>query len=323
MSRQPRRLRRTPALRSLVQETRLHVQDLIYPLFIVEGQGIKRETAMPDVFHFSVDKLSQEISELSALGIRHVLLFGIPCDSEKDPHGSPAYAEQGVVQRAIRAIKQANPDMQVITDICLCEYTDHGQCGLLDTHGHVDNAQTLPYLAKVAMSHAQAGADMIAPSDMMDGRVAHLRQTLDSNGYSHLPIMAYSAKYASNYYGPFRQVAQSAPQSGDRKGYQMDYHNSNEAMVECELDIAEGADIIMIKPALAYLDIISRVSRSTNIPVAAYNVSGEYVMLKNAIAQGILSPDVIYETLISIKRAGASMIITYFAKEIAVQLAGN
>lgn len=312
----PRRLRANETVRNLVRETSLAVSDLIYPLFVVEGEGIKREIpSLPDCYHFSVDSLEEEIRELLALGLRSVILFGLP--AEKDACGSAAYDDQGVVQRAIRKIKAVCPDFYVITDICMCQYTDHGHCGILSEDGDLLNDETTEYLAKIALSHARAGADMVAPSDMMDGRVQAIRQMLDSHGYIHLPIMSYAAKYCSAYYGPFREAADSAPGKGDRKAYQMDYHNSNEAIREADLDIEEGADIIMVKPALSYMDIIRRFKDRYSMPIAAYNVSGEYAMLKNAVSAGIMREEVIYETLVSIKRAGADIIITYFAKEIA------
>ncbi|MDD7305683.1 MAG: porphobilinogen synthase [Peptoniphilaceae bacterium] len=306
----------------MTEETNLSVSDFIYPLFVVEGSGIKEEIpSMPDVYHFSVDMLEKEIRELEDLKIRAVILFGIP--DHKDEKGSCAYDENGIIQRAIRKIKAISTDILVITDVCMCEYTNHGHCGILDKSGKVDNDTTIDYLAKIALSHAKAGADIVAPSDMMDFRVKKIRQVLDSNGYKDLPIMAYSAKYASNYYGPFREAADSAPAFGDRKSYQMDYHNSDEAMREIKLDLEEDADFIIIKPALAYLDIISRAKETFNTNIVAYNVSGEYSMIKNAIKCGLLNEDVIYESLISIKRAGAKLIISYHAKEIAKKLRGE
>ena len=321
MLRRPRRLRINKATRNLVRETKLNIEDLIYPLFIVEGENIKSEiSSLPDVYHFSVDMLENEIKELRELGIEHVLLFGIPHDHEKDSCGSEGFNDDGIVQRAIRKIKEIDKEMNVITDVCMCEYTSHGHCGILTQEGYVDNDKTLEYLQKIAVSHAKAGADMVAPSDMMDGRIKALRNGLDENGYVNTPIMSYSVKYASSYYGPFREAANSAPSFGDRKTYQMDPANSNEALIESELDIAEGADILMVKPALSYLDIIRRVKDNYDLPLAAYSVSGEYAMLKNAIKNGILSENVIYETTMSIKRAGADIIITYFAKDLARML---
>jgi porphobilinogen synthase len=321
MVRRPRRLRKSGAIRNLVRETTLHVSDLIYPLFVVEGKQIKCEIpSLPDVYHFSVDQLEAEIKELEALGIEHVLLFGVPHDGDKDEFGTVAHHPDGIIQRAIRQIKQVAPEICVITDVCLCEYTSHGHCGFLTGDKKIDNDSSLEAIAKVAVSHAVAGADMVAPSDMMDGRIAVMRMMLDEAGYSDVGIMSYSVKYASNYYGPFREAAGCAPSFGDRKTYQMDYANSNEALVEVELDVAEGADILMVKPALAYLDIIQRVKANTNLPLAAYNVSGEYAMLKMAVQQGIIAEEVIMETIIGMKRAGADIIITYFAKELAKQL---
>ncbi|MFZ7120694.1 MAG: porphobilinogen synthase [Eubacteriaceae bacterium] len=316
IQRRLRRLRVNKSIRSLVRETNLTLQDLVFPLFVVEGKNIKKEiSTMPNNYHFSIDKLIEEVRELIQLGLTSIILFGIP--DEKDEYGTQAYSENGIVQRAVRALKEIfSEDIYIITDVCLCEYTSNGHCGLIKD-GYVDNDSTLPLLAKTAISHVRAGADMVAPSDMMDGRVKYIRTELDNNGYINVPIMSYSAKYASNYYGPFREAANSAPEFGDRKSYQMDPANTSEAMSEVELDIQEGADIVMVKPALAYLDIIKGVKDSTNIPVAAYNVSGEYSMLKFAIKEGLMKEDVIMETLISIKRAGADIIITYFAKEIA------
>ena len=316
MIERPRRLRVSPQMRNLVRETKLHVEELIYPLFVVEGENIKNEIpSMPEVYHFSLDRLKEEIEEIKALGISSVLLFGIP--NEKDACGSESFAEDGIVQKAVRVIKEIAPEMIVITDVCMCEYTSHGHCGILTEEGYVDNDKTLEYLSKIAVSHAKAGADMVAPSDMMDGRVAAMRKALDEAGYVNVSIMAYSAKYASSFYGPFREAAHSAPSFGDRKSYQMDPANSDEALREGALDCQEGADIIMVKPALSYLDIIYRFKENFNKPLAAYNVSGEYSMLKLAVKNGLLSESAIYESVLSIKRAGADMIITYFAKDIA------
>ena len=321
MLRRPRRLRATQALRNLVRETKLQIEDLIYPLFIVDGENIKREIpSMEGVYHFSVDMLEDEIKELTELGIEHVLLFGVPDDEKKDCCASEAFNPEGAVQRAIRKIKEINPQMSVICDVCMCEYTSHGHCGILTDSGYVHNDKTLDYLGKISLSYAEAGADMVAPSDMMDGRIAAIRQVLDNNGFENVVIMAYSAKYASSFYGPFRDAANSAPQFGDRKTYQMDPANSNEAIVEGKLDVAEGADIIMVKPALSYLDIIQRFKDNFDLPIAAYNVSGEYSMLKLAVKQGLLNESAIYEAVMSIKRAGATIIITYFAKDIAKML---
>lgn len=324
MLRRPRRLRANGAIRNLVRETKLNVEDLIYPLFIVEGENIKSEiSSLPDVYHFSVDMLEDEIKELVELGIEHVLLFGIPHDHEKDPFGSEGYNDNGIVQRAIRKIKEIDSNMNVITDVCMCEYTSHGHCGILTESGYVDNDKTLEYLAKIAVSHVKAGADMVAPSDMMDGRIKAMREALDSEGFEHIAIMSYSVKYSSTFYGPFREAANSAPSFGDRKTYQMDPANSNEALIESELDILEGADILMVKPALSYLDVIRRVKDNYDLPLAAYSVSGEYAMLKSAVKNGILSEGAIYESTMSIKRAGADIIITYFAKDLAKMLKNN
>lgn len=324
MLKRPRRLRSTKAIRNLVRETKVQVEDLIYPLFIVDGENIKREiSSMEGVYHFSVDKLEDEINELTELGIEHVLLFGVPDDHKKDCCGSEAFNDDGCLQRAVRKIKEINSEMDVICDVCMCEYTSHGHCGILTETGYVDNDKTLEYLAKISLSYAKAGADMVAPSDMMDGRIGAIRNALDENGYENVAIMAYSAKYASSFYGPFREAANSAPAFGDRKTYQMDPANSNEAMIEAELDIQEGADIIMVKPALSYLDVIRRFKDNYNMPIAAYNVSGEYSMLKLAVKQGLLNESAIYEAVMSIKRAGATIIITYFAKDLARMLKNN
>ncbi|MFU0824641.1 porphobilinogen synthase [Clostridium sp.] len=315
----PRRLRVNETIRGLVRETRISVESLVYPLFVVEGENIKREiTSLKGNYHLSVDKLEEEIKELVDLGIKSVILFGIPND--KDEFGCEAYHEHGIVQKAVREIKSKFPDMYVITDVCMCEYTSHGHCGILTESGYVDNDKTLEYLGKIAVSHAEAGADMIAPSDMMDGRIGFIRNALDKAGYVNIPIMAYSAKYASAFYGPFREAADSAPSFGDRKSYQMDPANINEAIREVELDIEEGADIVMVKPALSYLDVIRKVKDSFNMPIAAYNVSGEYAMIRSCIDNGLLSENAIMESLISIKRAGADIIITYFAKDAARML---
>ena len=321
MLRRPRRLRSTKAIRNLVRETKLQIEDLIYPLFIVDGENIKREIpSMEGVYHFSVDMLEDEIKELTELGIEHVLLFGVPDDEKKDCCASEAFNPEGAVQRAIRKIKEINSQMSVICDVCMCEYTSHGHCGILTDSGYVHNDKTLDYLGKISLSYAEAGADMVAPSDMMDGRIGAIRQVLDNNGFENVVIMAYSAKYASSFYGPFRDAANSAPQFGDRKTYQMDPANTNEAIIEGKLDVEQGADIIMVKPALSYLDVIQRFKDNFNLPIAAYNVSGEYSMLKLAVKQGLLNESAIYEAVMSIKRAGATIIITYFAKDIAKML---
>ena len=309
-------MRRTPELREMFRETALSTADFIYPLFTVEGENVKREiSSMPGQFQLSIENVIRECEELIGLGVRSVILFGIP--SEKDEVGSGAYAEDGIIQKATRAIKSKFPDMVVVTDVCLCEYTSHGHCGVVED-GYVNNDRTLELLAKEAVSHAQSGADIIAPSDMMDGRIAAIRKALDANRFENIPIMAYSAKYSSGFYGPFREAAESTPQFGDRKTYQMDFGNSDEAMREIALDIQEGADIVMVKPALSYLDVIRRTKDNFNMPVAAYNVSGEYSMVKAAAQAGWLDGEkVMMEVLTSIKRAGADVIITYFAKEAA------
>jgi len=312
----PRRTRRTESLRRLVRETRLSVDDFVYPLFIQEGKGIREEiSAMPGQFRLSVDKLAAEIKEIAALGVPAVLLFGIP--AKKDALAKEALRADGVVQRAVKEIKSAAPELTVITDVCVCEYTDHGHCGIVKG-GDVDNDPSLELLGEMALSHARAGADMVAPSDMMDGRVGYIREVLDEADLDHVPIMSYSAKYASAYYGPFREAADSAPQFGDRRSYQMDPPNVREALREMSMDVEEGADIIMVKPALAYLDVISRAAEEFDYPIAAYNVSGEYSMVKAAAAQGWIDGErVMMETLTAIKRAGADIIITYHALEAA------
>jgi porphobilinogen synthase len=316
----PRRLRRSENLRRLIRETTLSVNDFIYPLFVIPGEGIKKEiSSMPGNFHFSVDMLNEEVKEVESLGIPGVILFGIP--EKKDEVASEAYAENGIIQKAIRAIKEVTTELLVITDVCLCEYMSHGHCGLV-RDGEILNDLSLELLAKTALSHAEAGADMVAPSDMMDGRVAAIRSTLDENGYEQIPIMSYAAKQASSFYGPFREAADSAPQFGDRRSYQMDPANSLEALREVALDIEEGADIVMVKPALSCLDLIFQVKREFGYPTAAYNVSGEYSMVKAAAARGwIDEKKVALEILTGIKRAGADMIITYHAKEAARWLA--
>jgi porphobilinogen synthase len=314
-----RRIRRTAALRDMFRETSLSPADLIYPLFIVEGENVKKEiSSMPSQYQLSIDNSLRECDELTNLGVNSIILFGIP--NEKDEVGSGAYANDGIIQKATRAIKDGFPDMIVVTDVCLCEYTSHGHCGVIE-NGYVQNDKTLEMLAKEAVSHAQSGADIIAPSDMMDGRIDAIRKALDANGFSETPIMAYSAKYSSGFYGPFREAAESTPQFGDRKTYQMDFGNSDEAMREIALDIQEGADIVMVKPALSYLDVIRRTKDNFNVPICAYNVSGEYSMVKAAAQNGWLDGEkVMMEILTSIKRAGADVIITYFAKEAAALL---
>ena len=311
-----RRLRTNPVIRKMVRETCLSPDNFIYPLFVTFGKGLRKEiSSMPGCYQESVDELVKNAREVHSLGIPSVILFGIPED--KDELGTGAYAEDGIVQKAIRAIKDAVPELYVITDVCLCEYTSHGHCGVIHK-GDVDNDQTLKLLCLEAVSHAKAGADMVAPSDMMDGRVAALRSALDRDGFSGIPVMSYAAKYASAFYGPFREAAESTPQFGDRRSYQMDPANRREALKEVEMDIAEGADIVMVKPALSYLDIISDVRNTFNIPVAAYNVSGEYSLVKAAAQLGWIDEErAMMEILTSIKRAGADLILTYFAKEAA------
>ncbi|MEW6128195.1 MAG: porphobilinogen synthase [Acidobacteriota bacterium] len=315
----PRRLRRNESLRALVRETRLTPDDFIYPLFVCEGEGVKREIgSMPGVFNLSIDELVKECAAAKSDGIRSVILFGVP--NEKDDVGSDAYAEDGIVQRAIRAIKREVKEVLVIADNCLCEYTDHGHCGVIKD-GEVLNDPTLDLLTQTAITQAEAGADIIAPSNMMDGFVAAIRAGLDANGFEQIPIMSYAVKYASGFYGPFREAAQSAPQFGDRRGYQMDPANAREALREAELDFEQGADILMVKPALPYLDIIRAARERFDVPIAAYQVSGEYAMIKAAAKLGwIDEARVVSESLTSIKRAGADMILTYFAREMAQRL---
>jgi len=316
MIHRPRRLRQSEMIRSLVRETKVTVDDLIYPLFVVEGSNIKKEiSSLQGNYHFSIDQLEDEIKEIVALGIKGVLLFGLP--AYKDDIGSGAYDDEGIVQKATRKIKSITKDLLVITDVCLCEYTNHGHCGVIK-EDDVDNDLSVELVVKTALSHAKAGADIVAPSDMMDGRVGAIREKLDEKGYSHVPIMAYSVKYASAFYGPFREAAGSAPQFGDRRGYQMDPANRNEAIREVVLDTQEGADMVMVKPALPYLDIIREVRNTSKLPVVAYNVSGEYAMVKAAAEKGWIDGDnAMDEMLLSIKRAGADIIITYFAKDFA------
>lgn len=315
----PRRLRKNETIRSLVRETCVTAQNLVMPYFVAEGANVKREIrSMPGMYRWSIDLLLGELDELCKTGVESILLFGIP--SRKDDVGSEAYSKDGVIQRAIVEIKKRFPGLMVVGDVCLCEYTSHGHCGVIEKND-VDNDKTLPLLAKMALAQVRAGADIVAPSDMMDGRIKAIREALDDAGFSNTPIMSYSAKYASAYYGPFREAADSAPQFGSRKGYQMDPANFREALREVELDIEEGADIVMVKPALAYLDVIRTVKNSFNVPLAAYNVSGEYSMIKAAAAAGYVDYErIVQETLLSIKRAGADIIITYFAKEVAGKL---
>lgn len=318
-----RRLRRTETLRRMFREKTFTVDDLIYPMFVIPGENRRQEVpSMPGVYRLSIDELVKEAEEVAKLGIPALLLFGIP--EHKDEVGSEAYAENGIIQRAIRALKRAVPELVVITDVCLCEYTSHGHCGIVkEIPGgfEVDNDMTLEVLAKIAVSHAAAGADIVAPSDMMDGRVKVIREVLDENGFSHIPIMSYAAKMASAFYGPFREAAESAPQFGDRRGYQMDFANKREALREIQLDLEEGADIVMVKPALAYLDIVAAARERFDVPIAAYNVSGEYAMVKAAAKMGWLDEErIVWEILTAIKRAGADLIITYFAKEVAQRM---
>ena len=316
----PRRMREKKGLRRMIRETRLTVDDLILPLFAVGGKNVENPIpSMPGQYRRSIDNLVKTARRAAEVGIPAVILFGVP--DKKDALATPAYAREGIVQRAVAAVKQALPDLMVISDVCLCQYTDHGHCGIVE-RGRIDNDATLDLLARTALSHAEAGADMVAPSDMMDGRVAEIRDALDENGFSQVPIMSYAAKYCSAYYGPFREAADSAPQFGDRRTYQMDPANSLEAVREATMDVEEGADIIMVKPALAYLDVIFRIREEIDLPVAAYNVSGEYSMLKAAAQMGWLDgPKVMMETLTAIKRAGADLILTYFALDAAHVLA--
>jgi porphobilinogen synthase len=312
----PRRLREKSLLRSMVRETALALDDLVYPLFVVHGRGVREPIGpMPGQHRLSVDELVKECKDAAGMGIPAVLLFGLP--EEKDPRGSEAYAEDGIVQQAVRAVKDTVPDLLVVTDVCLCEYTSHGHCGVVED-GTVRNDPTLDLLARTAVSHAEAGADIVAPSDMMDGRVAAIREALDEAAFADTPIMAYSAKYASVFYGPFREAADSTPQFGDRRSYQMDPANVQEAMREIALDLDEGADIVMVKPALPYLDVISRAKAEFGVPLAAYSVSGDYAMIRAAGQLGWLDEErAIMEALTGIRRAGADIVITYFAKDAA------
>ncbi len=315
----PRRLRRTAALRALVRETRIEADDLIYPLFVCPGEGVRREVrSMPGVFNLSVDELVKEAEEAHRLGISSVIVFGLP--ERKDEQGSEAFAEDGIVQRAIRALKREVKDLIVIADTCLCEYTSHGHCGVIED-GDVANDPTLDILARTAVSQAQAGADIIAPSGMMDGMVAAIRAGLDAAGFTDTPILSYAVKYASAFYGPFREAADSAPQFGDRRGYQMDPANAREALREAELDVQQGADLLMVKPALPYLDVIRAVRERFTLPLAAYQVSGEYAQIKAAGLMGWIDEErVMMESLLAIKRAGADLILTYFAKDVIKRL---
>lgn len=316
MVKRPRRLRGNTALRKMVRETRMDKSSLIYPMFVVEGTGIRHEIpSMPGQYHYSLDMLPEALSEVADSGVSSILLFGIP--DKKDEIGSSAWAEDGIVQKALQIGKKEVPELYYITDVCMCEYTSHGHCGALCGHD-VDNDETLPLLARTALSHVEAGADMVAPSDMMDGRVAAIRTILDENGHKETPIMSYAVKYASAFYGPFREAADSAPSFGDRKTYQMDYHNAKEGIKEALLDVEEGADLVMVKPALSYMDVIRRVSETVHVPVAAYSVSGEYAMIKAAAAKGWINEEaIVCESAASIYRAGADVLITYYAKELA------
>ncbi|NFH91122.1 porphobilinogen synthase [Clostridium botulinum] len=316
MIKRGRRLRATSAIRDMIRETTLNTKDFIYPIFVVEGENIKNEiSSLPDNYHYSIDRLHEVIAEVEKANIAGVLLFGIP--EHKDACGSEGYNDNGIVQQAVRKIKELNKELLVITDVCMCEYTSHGHCGIIH-ESDVDNDETLEYLGKIAVSHAKAGADMVAPSDMMDGRIGFMRKALDDNGFKKVSIMSYSAKYCSAFYGPFREAAGSAPEFGNRKTYQMDPANRLEALRETEKDIEEGCDIIMVKPALPYLDVIRECRQNFNMPLAAYNVSGEYAMVKAAGKQGLIDEErIIMEILTSIKRAGADIIITYHALEAA------
>ena len=316
MFRRGRRLRTNSVIRSLVRENSLSTEDFIYPVFIVEGNNIKREIrSLKGNYHWSVDKLEELVKELNESKVKSVILFGIP--EHKDCVGSEAYNDDGIVQKAIRKLKELDSNLYIITDVCMCEYTNHGHCGIL-SNNNVDNDKTLVYLGEIALSHVKAGADMVAPSDMMDGRIGYIREVLDKNGFENIPIMSYAAKYSSAFYGPFREAAGSAPSFGNRKGYQMDPANSREAIAEIEADLNEGADIIMVKPAMSYLDIVKEAREKINAPICVYNVSGEYAMVKNAGEVGLINEKLVaLEMLLSMKRAGAKMIITYYALEAA------
>ncbi|MEG0296555.1 MAG: porphobilinogen synthase [Clostridium sp.] len=316
MIKRGRRLRETAAIRDLVRETVLSVNDFIYPIFLVEGENIKAEiSSMPGNYHWSLDRVHEVIEEVVSLGIKGIILFGLP--KSKDCCGSEAYSDDGIIQKGIRKIKEISSELCVITDVCMCEYTSHGHCGILDGD-KVDNDKTIKVLSQIALSHVKAGADIVAPSDMMDGRIGHMRNILDEAGYYSIAIISYAAKYSSAFYGPFREAADSAPQFGDRKSYQMDPANSKEALREIDMDIEEGADIIMVKPALSYLDIIKMASERVDVPICAYNVSGEYSMVKAAAQLGYINEKAVaLEMLLSIKRAGANIIITYYAMEAA------
>lgn len=316
MKDRPRRLRNSPTIRAMVRETRISADTLVYPMFVIEGENIKEEIpTMPGQYRYSIDRMGEVLEEMQDAGVRSVMFFGIP--AYKDGCGSGAWDENGIVQKALRYAKKNYPALFYITDVCMCEYTSHGHCGILDG-ANVDNDKTLEVLAKTALSHVKAGADMVAPSDMMDGRVGMIRKVLDENGFENIPIMSYSVKYASAFYGPFRDAAGSAPMFGDRKSYQMDFHNSREALLEAKLDIDEGADILMVKPGMAYLDILCKLKQAYNKPVALYSVSGEYSMIKAAAKLGYVDEEkMICESAVCMYRAGADILITYFAKEIA------
>lgn len=316
MNIRPRRLRNNTRIRNMIRETKISKSSIIYPMFIVEGEDIKEEiSSMPNQYRYSIDRLDEAVEELKKCGVCNILLFGIPV--HKDETGSSAYDDDGIIQRAVRYIKGKYPDIFIITDICMCEYTDHGHCGIIEDD-YLVNDKTLEFLGKIAISHAKAGADMVAPSDMMDGRVGFIRDILDKSGFVNLPIMSYSVKYASAFYGPFRDAAGSAPKFGDRKTYQMDYANAKEGVKEAKLDIAEGADILMVKPAMTYADMIYRIKEITDLPMAAYSVSGEYAMVKAGAKQGFINEEaIIAEMTTAVFRAGADIYITYFAKEIA------
>lgn len=316
LTNRPRRLRTSPVIRDMIRETHFSAASLMYPMFVMEGKGIKEEIpTMPGQYRYSLDMLPAALNEVANAGVPSVMFFGIP--NHKDECGTGAWVHDGIVQKALEIAKKEVPELYYVSDVCMCEYTSHGHCGIL-TGDYVDNDKTLPYLAKIALSHVQAGADMVAPSDMMDGRIRAIRESLDANGYVNTPIMSYAAKYASAFYGPFRDAAGSAPSFGDRKNYQMDYHNRKEAAKEIDLDIAEGADIIMVKPALSYLDVIRETADRINLPVASYSVSGEYAMIKAAAKLGYVDEaKMICETTASIYRAGTEILLTYYAKEIA------
>ena len=317
MFKRHRKLRINQNMRNLVKNVYLDVDDLIYPLFIIEGSGIREEIkSMPGIFRFSIDTLKQELDELKSLGIKTLLLFGIP--NHKDSVATEAYNEHGVIQEAVRFIKKVYADFLIVTDVCACEYTDHGHCGILDEHGYVVNDKSINLMADIALSHVKAGADIVAPSDMMDGRVSKIREVLDREGFVNTPIISYSVKFSSAFYGPFRDAADSTPQFGDRKSYQMDYRSEFDILSEVEEDLKQGADMIIVKPALAYLDIMAKVKREFDVPIVAYNVSGEYSMVKAAAQNGwIDEKSIVMEEMYAMKRAGASIIMTYFAKDVA------